>query len=116
MTDIDSDVATDTLKDLGPRKEERVAFALFGAVELLERRLADSIRFTSGARLVAANVVTGEEETIARQDLSWLDAEDVTDDDVVDGHELLVAVADDLDVAFFLLGAVREWATSSEAA
>lgn len=114
LTDIGSDILSDSLEDLGSRKEEAIDLALLGAIELFERSFANGVRFSSSARLVAANVVAREEETVDGEDLSRLNVEDVTDDDIVDGHETLGAIADDLDVAFFLLGAAKGRAAVSE--
>lgn len=106
LTNVGSDVRSNTLEDLGSRKEEAVDLALLGTIEILKGSLAHGVRLARGARFVAANIVTGEEETVDGENLSGLDVEDVTDDDIVDRHELLGSTADDLDVAFFLLRAV----------
>jgi hypothetical protein len=107
LTDVGGDVLSNSLEDLGSRKKEAIDLTLLRAIELLERSLANGVRFSSGSRLVATNVMTREEETVDGQDLSRLDVEDVTDDDVVHGHETLGTIADDFDVAFLLLGAAR---------
>lgn len=114
LTNVGSDVLSDSLEDLGSREEEAIDLALFGAIELLKRSLANGVRFSSSARLVAANVVAREEETVDGEDFSRLDVEDVTDDDVVDRHETLGTVADDLDVALLLLSAAKGKEVSEE--
>ncbi len=47
--------------------------------------------------------MTAEEDAVAGDDLTGLELENITNDDVVDGHEGGPALTDDLDVALLLL-------------
>lgn len=98
-TDGSDDVLADALEDLGTGDEEAIDLAVRVGGEVFVRGFANGVGLSRCARLVAADVVTGEEDTIDRDNFSRLDEEDVADEDVVDAHEAFVTGAEDLDVA-----------------
>ena len=55
------------------------------------------------ARLVAFDVVTGDEDTVAGEDLTGLEEGDIADEQFLDVDNAFNAVTDDLDTSFFLL-------------
>lgn len=47
--------------------------------------------------------MTGKEDSIDGNDFSRFEEEDISDEDIVDRHELLGSASEDLDVSSFLL-------------
>lgn len=97
-----NDVCPETLQNLAPTDQERVDLVIFW-IALLERRLAQGIALARRATFVDMNVVALKEDAVDGNDFPRLEEEDIADHDVVDGHEALRSVPDDLDVALFLL-------------
>ena len=77
--------------------------ALVDVVTIVERDLLDEVSLASSTGLVTLDVVTREEDTIARKDLTRLEHSNVADDDVFDVDDSLLATTDDFDAAFFFL-------------
>lgn len=91
LSDRDDDVLADTLENLSARDHETVALGVLARLEclalfhaLLVRELLDRVTFTCSARLVAADVVTAQENTVDGQNLSGLEQADVADNDILD--------------------------------
>ena len=57
----------------------------------------------SCTRLVAFNVMTGDADTVAGEDLTRLEEGDITDEQFLDVDNALDPVMDDLETSFFLL-------------
>lgn len=133
LANTGDDVETNTLENLGARDNEwidtvegmglllddldtfvvgvkgcvlvgRGVLGLLESLVLLVGDLFDGIRLSGHGRLVALEVVSSEVDTIGGDDITGLEVEDITDDDVVDGDEDSFTVAEGLDLAIFLLG------------
>ena len=62
-----------------------------------------SVRFSSRTRLVASDVVTGDEDAVAWDNLARLEEGNITDEQFLDVNDMFDAATDDLDPSFLLL-------------
>ena len=106
----DHNVAPIALQNLAPADHETVrvparvlAVPVSRTEGLLVVDLPDRIALTRGTTFVAPDVVSAEEDSIARDDLTRLQQRDVANDHFVHIDDALVARADDLHATFFLL-------------
>jgi hypothetical protein len=90
----DAEVFSDPIGDLGTRDHEAVFLGLLAWGEgvafgdaLVVWRLLDEVRFTGGCCFICFAVGTPEEDTVARQDFTGSEGENVTDDDFLKDDE-----------------------------
>ena len=64
---------------------------------VIVRELSDGVGLSGSTRLVAADIVTAEEDTVDGEDLSWFEQTDISDYNVSDIDDLFGTVSNALD-------------------
>jgi hypothetical protein len=84
-SDGDDEVLTDTFQDLRAGNDERILLSVLVDPPLFESLLWSDflhrVRLASGARLVASDVVTGNQNTVTRNDFTRFQKREVADKD-----------------------------------
>ena len=92
LSHSDNDVLTNTFQHLRARDDEWVLLGLWVNPPVLESLLwsdlLDRIRLASGARLVASNIVTGDQNTVTRDNFTRFQKGEVTNKDVLQKVQL----------------------------
>ena len=85
--DGDNNILTNTFQHLRARDNERILLGLSVTPPVFESLLwsdlLDRVRLASGTRLVASNIVTGDQNTVTRDNFTRFQKGEVTDKDVL---------------------------------
>lgn len=89
-TDGNNNVFSNTFCDFGTRKEEAILLCLAAGTEIVSfgnaifvREFSDQVGFSGSARFITSDVLTSQEDTVDRDDLSWFEYANITDDKVL---------------------------------
>ncbi len=103
----DNDISAIALENLGTGYDKAVGVAVLLTLRRLHQvivgNLPDSVGLAGSATLVAFDIMAGEEDAVARYDLTGFQQGYVADYDLLDVDNLLNVVTNDLDATFFLL-------------
>ena len=92
FSDGDYDVLTNTFQHLRARGNERILLGLSVRPPVFESllwsNLLDRVRLASRARLVTSNIVTGDQNTVTRDNFTGFQQGEITDKDVLQKIQL----------------------------
>ena len=87
FSDSDNDILTNTFQHLRARDNERILLGLSVTPPVFESLLwsdlLDRVRLAGGTRLVTSNIVTGDQNTVTRDNFTRFQKGEVTDKDVL---------------------------------